>query len=60
MCCDKKVEKKEPTQERFGGRGSRQREQSLNGLDQNELFEIRTEKGQSDWKLMSDWESGNE
>lgn len=54
-----KVEKKGPTKESFGGRGTRQRVQSLNGLDQNEFFEIKTEK-RSDWKVMSGLGEGNE
>lgn len=59
VSCDKKVEKKEPTRERFGERVSRQREQNLNGRDGNEFSEdqdrarsecLEAEERQGEWQ----------
>lgn len=52
MCCDQKVEKKEPTKKRFREEGLG-RENIVSWIAIS-FFEIRTETDQNVWRLMSD------
>lgn len=52
MCCDQKIEKKEPTKKRFREEGlCRENIESWVGMS---FFATRTETDQNVWRLMSD------